>query len=480
LARPDFALDLTERNGKERDAVVPNGFAYLVLALWPLASLALFRTQPPGRAIIASILIAYLLLPPQPTAFDFPLIPPLTKETIPSLSAFLFCLMFYGKRMQFLPRHPGAKALLLMFVLSPMATGITNGDPVIFGMFSIQPLGIREGLAMCVQNALLALPFIMAMNFLRTERDQRDLLLALLLGGLFYSLPMLLEIRLSPQLNTWVYGYLQNLFEQLARGDGFRPIVFLYHGLWVAFFAATSVVAAVALMKSEAAVGAKSPKYIFAAIYLFIVLVLCKSLASLLYVVLLTPLILFFNTKIQLRVAFVLMLIALTYPVLKGNGLVPERTLLQQAAAIDPERAGSLYFRLENERILLERAQQKPMLGWGSFGRSLVYGGDGRLLTIPDGRWVIVIGVFGWVGYVAEFGLLSIPLILLLIRVRGVPAANLPPWLGGVSLILAINMIDMLPNATLTPLTWLLAGAMMGYVQTVRVQQRRHRLQSVM
>ena len=459
---------------------MPNGFAYLVLALWPLASLALFRTQPPGRAVIGSLLIAYLFLPPLPTAFDFPLIPPLTKETIPSLSALLFCMMFYGKRMQFLPRHPAAKVLLLVFVFSPMLTAMTNGEPVIFGMFAIQPLGLKEGLAMCVQNALLATPMVLAMNFLKTEHDQRDVLLALLLGGLVYSLPMLLEVRLSPQLNTWIYGFFQHSFEQMMREGGFRPIVFLYHGLWVAFFAMTSILAAVSLFQGDVTRGKRNVKFLFAGGYMFVVLVLCKSLASLLYAVALVPVIMFFSTRTQLRVALVLMLMAVIYPVLKGNNMVPERALLQQAYEISPERAGSLLFRLENERILLERAERKPLLGWGSFGRNLIYGGDGRLLTVPDGRWVIVFGTYGWVGYLAEFGLLSLPLFLLLLRIRGVPSASLPPWLGGVALILAINMIDMLPNATLTPLTWLTAGALLGYAQTVRVQQRQTRLQSVM
>lgn len=459
---------------------MPNGFAYLVLALWPLVSLALFRTQPPGRAIIASILIAYLALPPLPAAFDFPLIPPLTKETIPALSALLFCMLFYGKRMQLLPRHPAAKILLLMFVFSPMATAMTNGEPVIFGMYAIQSLGLKEGLGMVVQNALLATPMVLAMNFLKTEQDQRDVLMALLLGGLVYSLPMLLEVRLSPQLNIWIYGFFQHSFEQMMRGDGFRPIVFLYHGLWVAFFAMTSILAAISLFRGDVSRGKRNVKFLFAGLYLFGVLVLCKSLASLLYAVALVPVLLFFSTRTQLRVALVLMLLAVIYPVLKGNNLVPERALLQQAYQIDPERAGSLLFRLENERILLERAERKPLLGWGSFGRNLIYGGDGRLLTIPDGRWVIVFGTYGWIGYLAEFGLLSLPLFLLLIRIRGVPTEALPPWLGGMALILAINMIDMLPNATLTPLTWLMSGAMLGYAQTVRVQQRQTRLQSVM
>ena len=36
------------------------------------------------------------------------------------------------------------------------------------------------------------------------------------------------------------------------------------------------------------------------------------------------------------------------------------------------------------------------------------------------------------------------------------------------SLILAFNVFDMLPNATLTPLTWLMAGALTGYAERLR------------
>ena len=33
------------------------------------------------------------------------------------------------------------------------------------------------------------------------------------------------------------------------------------------------------------------------------------------------------------------------------------------------------------------------------------------------------------------------------------------------ALMLGINMIDLIPNATLTPLTWLMAGAILGYAE---------------
>ena len=454
---------------------MPNSFAYLVLALWPLVSLALFRTQPPGRAIIGSFLIAYLFLPPDPTGFDLPLMPQMNKETLPSVVAFILCFLFYKNQMRFLPEKGLAKVLILLFVFSPLATAMTNPEPVFFGRFGLQGLGLKEGLSMVLGNAMAIIPFVLAMNFLRSEKDMRDVLLAVLIFCLIYSAPMLFEIRMSPQLNTWIYGFFQHSFGQMMRGEGFRPIVFLYHGLWVAFFCFTAVIAALALYRDEAARRRPAFKYLCAGIYLFLVLILCKSLGSLIFAILLVPAVLFLRARTQIRIAAVMVALAVFYPLMKGNNLVPERQLIEMVYSIEPERAGSLQFRLINEAILLDRAALKPAFGWGSFGRSLIHSQDGQIVSIPDGRWVITLGTFGWVGFLAEFGLLMLPILLLLSRTRGMHPAHISPTLGGIALIVGANMIDMLPNATLTPLTWLMCGAVMGYCQTFKAAQTRQR-----
>ena len=68
----------------------------------------------------------------------------------------------------------------------------------------------------------------------------------------------------------------------------------------------------------------------------------------------------------------------------------------------------------------------------------------------------------GWLGYLAEFGLTALPLLVLargvLLR-QGVVIAR--PT-AALALILAVNMVDLLPNATHIPFTWLMAGALLG------------------
>ena len=63
---------------------------------------------------------------------------------------------------------------------------------------------------------------------------------------------------------------------------------------------------------------------------------------------------------------------------------------------------------------MLAHAAEKPLFGWGGYGRNHVYDmATGRMLTIADGAWIISLGIYGWVGYIAEFGLLALPLVKL-------------------------------------------------------------------
>ena len=442
----------------------PNFFAFFVLAIWPIASVVLFRALPVGRALLASLILAYLFLPPPPTAFDLPLVPAMNKENLPSLIALLSCAVLYKKDLKILPDALLGRVLLGLFVFSPLATTLTNLEPIFFGEIGVTGLGVKDAIALVFNQAMLAVPFVLALSFLRRAEDHREILFALMIAGLIYSLFMLIEVRLSPQLNIWIYGFFQHNFEQMMREGGFRPIVFLYHALWVAFFAMTAVVSAVILMRRDG--EGRTLWYGGAALYLGGVLYLCKSLASVLYAGLLVPAAVFLPIKMQIRIALVCGLLAVSYPVLKGYEILPEKAITALAGRISTERANSLQFRLDNEQVLVDRAFEKPVFGWGSWGRNLILDPvSGITQAVPDGRWVIVIGVFGWVGYLAEYGLLALSLFMLWRVSRHQPRAELSPYVAGVALLLGANMVDMLPNATLTPLTFLWAGAIMGYVE---------------
>ncbi len=469
---------------------MPNAFASLMLLIWPFVVWRLFMTMPPGRALIWSILGAYLLLPPQPAAFDFPLLPPLDKTSLPLVTAFIITLFFIDKKAEIFPQSRCAKFLILLFILSPIVTVFTNTEPLIFAQTIIRGLNLQDTIAIPIKQFITLSGFLMARHYLQTREDQRDLLIAMVIAGLAYSMPILAEVRLSPQLNNLVYGYYQHLFSQTIRAGGYRPMVFLYHGIWLAFFVMMSLFSALALWRNET--NQSRYKFFVASVYLAILLVLCKTWATLVYAVFIGSCIIILPSAMQLRIALFLAMIACLYPILKTIGIVPVEAILAQAESISPDRARSLSFRFFNEDILAARAFEKPLFGWGIWGRNHLHDFiSGDITSVSDGYWVIVLGTFGWVGYVANFGLLTLPLMFLwqhlrrlkretryqLFRetnfsIRGgartgsdVTRNEMSPYVGPFALILGTNLVDLLPNATLTTITWIIAGMLLGHAE---------------
>ena len=105
-----------------------------------LVTIFMFRKWPLERALIWSLLGAYLFLPPPPAAFDFPLMPPLDKESLPSLTTFLIVLYYVHDKVSLMPASTLGKVLVAVFVLSPILTVLTNGQAVVWGTVWIKPL----------------------------------------------------------------------------------------------------------------------------------------------------------------------------------------------------------------------------------------------------------------------------------------------------------------------------------------------------
>lgn len=459
---------------------MPNAIAYLMLLIWPAVCLVLFRTQKVERAIVWSILGGYLLLPPL-AEFNLPLVPAMDKVSIPNLSVLAILVFATAHKVRLWPESRIARVLVVLLVFGAIPTVLTNPEPILFEvlrdadpiLFLVDALpgqSVRDIGSVLIGQALTIVPFLVARQFLNSETGLRELLLALAVGATAYSVPSYIEIQLSPQMNVWVYGFFQHSFEQTMRAGGYRPIVFLPHGLWLALSVCTGAMAAAALARVTPRIDRW--KGVLWALYLVVFLLACKSAASIAYGMALVPLIFFAPRRWLILLATLFALIAVTYPMLRNLGVIPTDVIVAKVAAANPDRAQSLEYRFNNEEQLLARAAEKPAFGWSGWGRSLVRDPeDGEILTIPDGRWIIVFGSFGWLGYIAEFGLLALPLLLMGVYVLRHRQAVLSPYIGAVALILGTTLVDMLLNATLTPFTWLTAGAILGYVE--RLNPRR-------
>ena len=439
-----------------------------MITVWPLVSWTFWTRLQPGRALLWTLLAGYLVLPPL-TAIDLPVVPNLDKASIPNLAALALAWFVVGDRIGLDPRNGVGRLLVALFVLSPFATVLTNSDPIRIESGDIQALTLYDSVAAVTNRIIIILPFFLARRYLATPEAMRDILVALVVAGLAYSLPMLLETQVSPQMNIWVYGFFQHDFFQTVRAGGYRPVVFLQHGLWVAFFAMMCFVASLVLFRD--ATPEQRPKRALTAAYLGMLLWACKSLGPMLYGLALLPVVLLLGRRWQVLIAALLAVVVVSYPLSRGLHLVPVERLVAIATDVNPLRGESLAFRVDNEERLLAHAAQKPWFGWGGYDRNMLHDPvTGRVTTVADGWWIIILGIYGWMGYAAEFGLMALPLLML--GREALATRDLSPHAAAVALLLAFNMVDLLPNATMIPFTWLMAGALLGYAQALKARRR--------
>ncbi len=457
------------------DAVTPNLFASSALVLWPLVSIFLYRLKPLSQATIWTILAGQLLLPVG-TFFKLEMVPQFDKSSIPNLCALLGCMIVSGRLLRLWNKFGFTEAMLCTYIVSPVITSLINEDTIIIGGTVLPGVGIYDGLSALLSQLVALIPFFLGRQFVRSNKDAHQILNIFVVAGVAYSFLLLFEIRFSPQLHFWLYGYYPSAFLQEMREDGaFRPMGFMAHGLIASFFAMTTVVASAALWRTNSRVFGKRAAG-GVTLYLGVVLYFCKSGAAMVYGFVLTPLVRWAPPKFQIRVAALLVALALLYPLLRISEIFPTHVLVNVAAAVNEPRAYSLQFRFEQEEALLQRASERPWFGWGRFGRNRVYKEDwqgvGVDTSVTDGRWIITFGQFGIVGFLAEFGLLAIPIFRAARALRSVEAAPVGPFLAAICLILAVNMIDLLPNSALSPWSWLLAGSLLGISETARAHDR--------
>jgi hypothetical protein len=454
---------------------MPNLFASFALILWPLVSIALYRLRPLAQATLWTILAGQLLLPVG-TFFKLEMVPQFDKSSIPSLCALFGCMIVSGTPLRLWNKFGFAEAVICAYLVSPVITSLLNQDTIVVGGTVLPGVGVYDGLSTLLSQLVALIPFFLGRQFLRGIKDARQILNILVVAGVAYSFLLLFEIRFSPQLHFWLYGYYPSDFIQEMREDGaFRPMVFMGHGLVASFFAMTTVVASAALWRTNDRVFGIRATGGFT-FYLGTVLYLCKSGAAMVYGLVLTPLVRLAAPKIQMWVAALLVSLALLYPLLRMTEIFPTQSLVDMAAAVNEPRAYSLQFRFEQEEALLQRASERPWFGWGRFGRNRVYKEDwqgvGVDTSVTDGRWIIIFGQFGVVGFLAEFGLLAIPTFRAARVLRLVASFPAGLYLAAISLILAVNMLDLLPNSALNPWTWLLAGSLLGVSETARAHDR--------
>jgi hypothetical protein len=429
----------------------PNILVMLTLWGWPALALALFAFMPPRRALIVGFVLGWLFLPVYgyPTPFL-----KWDKALVLSLGALLGTLIFDPARL-FSFRPALVDLPITVWIFAPFVAAISNG------------LSAYDGIAASAHEAVhWGVPYLLGRVYYGDAVGMRGLAVWIFIAGLIYIPFCLFEALMSPQLHFMTYGFYQHEFTQVVRLGGYRPMVYLQHGIAVGMMMAAASIMGVWLWWTRSLRTLWGmPVWLPLGAVLFTT-VAVRSIGAILLLGLGVG-VLFATRWIRSYVLIAALCLApFGYMTLRsivgwdGQGLLEaiETTL-------ERDRALSLQCRFDNERMLLDKAMKKPLFGWGPHGRNLVTREDGTIESIPDGLWVIAIGSNGIVGLIALYGALLLPVWM--VRRKIDVAAWGDPMLAGVAafaVLVTLHAFDDLLNAMINPLFIIGLGALAGVV----------------
>jgi len=446
---------------------MPNIVAYAVISIWPIIILFLIKRYGLQSGVLMSLLGAYMFLP---AGFEvnFPGIPAFDKFSV-TIFVFMAYIFFTNKKIDFSSFNWTIKLIIFGYLVSPFFTAMTNK----FAYLHLPGITFYDGISQTATNFIYFFPFLIGFKFFRDFNSQILIFKYFILAAFIYAFLALYEIRMSPQLHNTFYGYFPHEWLQQYRSGGYRAVVFMGHGLLVAMFLSLGLAFTTAINKSKIKTFPLNIKMIM--IVLFITLLFSKSYAALVFALFSYLAITFFPTKLIHKGALFIALVFILYPFLSTSNIFPHQKIVNLASSFSSERAGSLNFRFENEARLLEHANKKPFFGWGGWGRNRVYDPEtGQDISVSDGKWIITIGTLGWIGFLTQFLLIVLPVYFayriqpkvkdLLYSERILFASH--------TLIVAIILLDQMPNSSLNPLYWLVIGALLGRIYDINKQDK--------
>lgn len=417
---------------------------------WLPFCLTLFAYLPPRRAVIAGFIISWLFLPI--TSYSTPGFPDYDKISA-SIWGVLLGVVFYdhGRLLTFRP-HWGDLPMLV-WCTCPMISSLSNN------------LGVWDGLSAVVAMSFLwGIPYFLGRIYFRTVGDLRDLAMGVFISGLIYIPFCLLEWRLSPQLHRIVYGEHQHEFQQSIRAIGYRPLVFMTNGLVLSMWMMIATLSGYWLWRHSHLKRLKELPASAGVAALACVTLLCQSVNA---IALFTVGLGVLYTGRWWKTSLPLILLLITAPtyiyIRTVTNLSPQPAVELVAHTVSEERSRSLDTRFLNEDMLMEKAWERPVTGWGRWGRSRITNAAGQDISKTDGLWIIAFGQSGFLGLTALLFVFATPVALFLWRC--------PPYYWnyssvGPALVMAVTVslfsVDNLLNATSPPIIVLCMGGIVN------------------
>lgn len=431
-----------------------NALVFIALFGWiPLTILLFFRFKPHHAAMI-SVIGGTLFLPM--TGYNLPGLPPFTKNSVIAIGLILGGRLS-GARRAATFRWTRYDLPMLVWCACPLATSISNG------------LGWYDGMSgVWASISVWGIPYLAGRIYIDDKDKLRDLCFALVIGGLLYLPLCLFEIRMSPKLSKIVYGFFPHSFAQHMRYGGYRPIVFMQHGLMVSLWMALTTTAAFWLWRSGQIKHIKGFPFSLFVLTMVITTILCKSANGWIALFLGMGSFLIYRLIKAISLFRLLFLLNFGYILLRISGLLQGADILAVSGRIfDPERISSLAVRLLQEDLFVEKTMQRFFLGWGGYKRGWPVDEEtGRaLIGMIDSQWLIAFNIFGFVGLFFMMTMLWMgPAIALKeVALDRNDASSLKTEPVLLSVMILLFMMDNLVNGMINPAYILVSGALLGW-----------------
>ena len=427
----------------------------MMLFGWIPITILSFWLLKPHHAVLFSVLGGWLFLPE--AGYDLPGIPGYGKNFAVSGGLILGSVLS-GHRRETAYQWKIYDLPILIFCLFPIATSLIN------------QLGLYDGLSVAFEKFLqFGVPYFIGRIYFDTIETLRDLCLAIIIGGVIYLPLCLYEIRMSPQLHTTVYGFFQHSFIQHIRYGGYRPIVFMQHGLMVSLWMALSSIITFWYWRNSDEKHLKGAPLSIIFFFLAGTTILCKSAGALAILIIGIFCCMLYRNLNTIRTFKLLILIVPLYFIFRISGLLSTQDLVSSISFIfDEERVSSFLYRLNQEDLLRVEALKRPFLGWGGFGRGFpidINTGKTLILT-RDSLWLITFQTQGFIGLLSLYTSLLLGPWLILTkseRLNGSSSNYFITFSIALSLLVIFFSIDSLLNSMISPLYIIIAGALISF-----------------
>ena len=438
-----------------------SALAEVVLGVFIPLSIGVFFVMRPFSAALLVLLGADMFLP-MLVSFKLPMMPSLTKSNLPYLCVLVGCLLRCPSKVTRLPKEKWFNILAVAAVIGGALTALTNHDSLTYlgreGEVVTPAMTLNDGMFLCISELFPAcLAFYLGYALAQQRKDTEKLLSAVAIAGLVYSPFAIFEMRMSPLLHGRLYGYGVGQFEQTIRWGGWRPVVFMAHGLAVAKFFMISTMAFFLLLKRKRTLLGLPTHFLFW--FQALVLILCRSAGAVILALVGILIMGLFKPRRQLLLTSILAIGTFAYPLLRAAEIFPVSTFLDAAGALQGERRDSLAFRFANEDLLLEHARQRLAFGWGVYGRNGVRDAAGYAAT-TDGYWILILGMAGIAGFTVAFGVLLWPVVSARHRLLAHSNADDKRLIAGYTVIITLATADLIPNGMWSVFPYIMAGVL--------------------